>query len=168
MAKRPRLVTILTVDDMGHPCTHIQQYIFADAYSMYGFVNSDTKNNPIDIDQLDYAQTSDFGYIGRDLKGAWDSDYWVWDKMQSLGTDSLFVGHEHCNSSSVLFEGVRFQFGQKSSTYDRANYVTSDGKIVGAEAYDYTSGGTPIVGGTVMYLSEEDGSIVDPYIYYYK
>ena len=63
-------------------------------------------------------------------------------------------------SASVVYEGVRCQYGQKSSTYDRANYY-NNGKIIGS----YTQAGQPIVGGTVIPLAS-DGSLLTPYICY--
>ncbi len=143
---------------------HIQPLIFQKAYEKYGFTNTDTKANPINIDTHEDQLDSDFGYLGRDLKHAWDKDYSIFNGMKALGTDSIFVGHEHCNSASVVYDGIRFQYGQKSSTYDRANYITTDGRIEGS----YIEIGTPIVGGTVIKLSETDGSISDAYIYYCK
>ena len=86
---------------------------------------------------------------------------YVWEGMKALGCDSVFVGHEHCNSASVVYEKVRFQFGQKSSEYDRFNCVGADGKITGG----YTKTGTSLVGGSVIPLSKDDGSIKNPYIY---
>ena len=140
---------------------HIQQYVFAEAYAKYGFDQS-KKYQDINIDTHEDKAESDFGYIGRQLKGPWDTDKSVWRGMKALGTDSIFVGHEHCNSSSVVYDGVRLQFGQKSSTYDRANYVNmTSGKIEGS----YSAIGTPLVGGTVIVLSEGDGVIADAYIY---
>lgn len=76
------------------------------------------------------------------LKGAWDLDGSVWEGIKKLGADSVFVGHEHCNSASVVYDGIRCQYGQKSSTYDRANYVQRDGAIVGS----FTEAGDPMVG----------------------
>ncbi len=144
---------------------HIQIAAFTEAYAKYSFTNSSTAENPINIDRLTDKAVGDFGYLGKDLKGAWDADGKVWAGFKALGVDSILVGHEHCNSASVVYEGVRFQFGQKSSTYDRANYVQSDGRITGV--YPPTPG-TPLIGGTVMPLSKEDGSILNPYIYLCK
>lgn len=143
---------------------HIQIYAFFDAFYQYGFINSGTRNNPINIDELSNKASTDFGYLGRDLKGPWDGSYNVYDGLKDLGIDSIFVGHEHCNSASVVFDGIRFQYGQKTGTYDRANYVKADGTIEGS----YENIGKPIVGGTVIPLSEKDGSITNPYIYYCK
>lgn len=143
---------------------HIQIYAFFDAFYQYGFVNSETKNNPINIDKLPNKEGTDFGYLGRDLKGPWDGRYNVYDGLKDLGIDSIFVGHEHCNSASVVFDGIRFQYGQKTGTYDRANFLKADGTIEGS----YSDIGKPIVGGTVIPLSEKDGSITNPYIYYCK
>lgn len=146
---------------------HIQPMVFKDAFEKYGFTNSGTKENPINIDTHPNKTKGDFGYIGRDLKGAWDKDYAVYNGIKALGADSILVGHEHCNSASVVYDGIRFQYGQKSSSYDRVNWKQPDGTIVGdAGSVGYIDG-EHILGGTVMKLSQQNGSIVDAYIYYY-
>ena len=139
---------------------HIQPAVFGTAFQKYGFTNSGTSQNPINIDLLEYAEDGDFGYLGNDLKSAWDNDLKVYETIKSLGCDSIFAGHEHCNSASFVYDGIRFQYGQKSSTYDRANYITEDGQIVGS----YSKRGAPLVGGTVVRLAE-DGSIKEAHIY---
>ena len=141
---------------------HIQQEIFRTALSQYGTIDSTTVNNPINIDTSANKAETDFGYIGRDLKSPWDEDFTIYNGMKALGCDSHFVGHEHCNSASVMYDGTRFQYGQKSSCYDRANYIKEDGSIVGS----YSDVGTPIEGGTVMKMSAYDGSFTDCFIYY--
>ncbi len=144
---------------------HIQPAIFAEIGQRYGFNGGANPVEPVDIDALENKTSGDFGYIGANLKSAWDHDGTVWNGLKALGVDSIFVGHEHCNSASIVYEGVRLQFGQKSSTYDRVNYLKKDGSIIGS--YPPFSG-TPLVGGTVMPLSQEDGGICDPYIYMCK
>ena len=103
--------------------------------------------------------------IGRDLKGEWDGSRTIYEGMKRLGVDSVFVGHEHCNSASVVYEGIRFQFGQKSSEYDRFNCLEPNG-LVSAVSGRPASHLTSLIGGSVIILSEEDGSIIDAYIYY--
>lgn len=142
---------------------HIQLQVFADAFAKYGFTNSGTINNPIDIDTHSKKENGDFGYLGRDTKTAWDQSHVVWDSLKSMGVDSIFVGHEHCNSASVVYEGVRLQYGQKSSTYDRANYKQSNGTLVGS----YSQVGEPVIGGTTIPILEETGEIVGGEIIYY-
>lgn len=142
---------------------HIQQAIFATAYAKYGF-NQGEKYQDINIDRLEDKAEGDFGYIGRQLKGPWDTNFTVWNAMKRMGVDSIFVGHEHCNSASVVYDGVRFQFGQKSSEYDRFNCVDAEGNITGG----YSKTGTSLIGGSVIVLSEEDGSISNAYIYLCK
>lgn len=139
---------------------HIQLAVFAKAYEKYGFTNSDTINNPINIDKLENKAEGDFGYIGRDLKSPWDDNNYFYNRIKAAGVDSIFVGHEHCNSASVVYGGVRFQFGQKIGTYDRANFVKDNGEIYGA----YMGADTPLSGGTVMVMAE-DGSFKDAYIH---
>lgn len=143
---------------------HIQLYAFVDAFAQYGFTNK-ADCLPIDIDNHPDRKEGDFGYIGAVFPTLWDSDYKVWNGLKALGVDSIFVGHEHCNSGSVTYEGIRMQYGQKSTTYDMANYLLSDGGIVGS--YDDEIG-VPIIGGTALPVSEEDGSFVNPHIVYYE
>ncbi len=139
---------------------HIQPEIFSIIGNKYDF--SDTV---VDIDTQEDKDPDDFGLIGAALKGPWDGNRKIWNGLKDLGVDSIFVGHEHCNSASVVYQGVRLQFGQKTGTYDRVNYLKSNGNIYGA--YPPFSG-TPLVGGTVVPLSKEDGSIQNPYIYLCK
>jgi hypothetical protein len=142
---------------------HIQQAVFGEAYRKYGF-NQDTKYQDIYVDYQDNHTEGDFGYLGRQMKDPWDSDKTIYNGMKELGVDSIFVGHEHCNSASVVYEGIRFQYGQKSSEYDRYNAMTDAGEIVASQIWNKM--GTPLVGGSVIVLSKEDGSIADAYIYY--
>ena len=141
---------------------HIQPKFFEKAFAKYGFSNDNF--TPIDIDKHPDRQSTDFGYLGAPLKSPWDLNYEAYNGMQALGVDSHFVGHEHANSASVVYHGVRFQFGMKSSTYDRNNYVAEDGSIVTS----FDPAGKPLVGGTVIPLSKENGDILQPYIYYCK
>ena len=139
---------------------HIQTAVFGKAYEKYGFDPSSTSHD-INIDTLSDKADGDIGYIGGGIKGAWDASYAVYRTMKALGVDSVFVGHEHNISASVVYEGIRFQFGQKSSEYDFFNSIDAQGNIHWGD----TPVGTSLVGGTVIPLSE-DGSIDEPYIYY--
>ena len=162
---------------------HIQLSYFVKAYAQYDYSghikdggSSSELKYALDLSKKQMINTEtwtvekelevkdgDIGFLGRTMKGAWDTSYSVYSVMKGAGVDSLFVGHEHCNSASVVFDGVRFQFAQKSSTYDRYNSLNSKGEIVGS----YSNAGTPLIGGTAFYLSQTDGAIVNPYIYLY-
>ena len=151
---------------------HVQQAIFQKAFEKYDeFDNtlvsgsSSALQNPLYIDNIAKYDT-DFGFVGRKMKGAWDTNYAVFNGMKALGVDSIFVGHEHCNSASIVFEGVRFQYGQKSSTYDRFNWVEEDGTINGDYKEQMPSDAHALMGGTVIPISQTDGSIGTGYIYY--
>lgn len=148
---------------------HIQQSIFGQAFQKYAeyddlVSSSTTLLHPLNLDAMATADATDFGYLGRKMKGPWDANGSVFDNMKKLGVDSIFVGHEHCNSASIVYNGVRFQYGQKSSTYDRYNWLLSDGTIEGG--YTMPSGAKPLIGGTVIPISQTDGSIGTGYIYY--
>ena len=139
---------------------HIQLAVFGDAFAKYG---TDGSSSHIYIDQFDDRADGDFGYIGAAMKSPWDSDRSIWKGLKELGVDSILVGHEHANSASIVYEGVRLQFGMKCSTYDRLNYIDKNGNIESS----YYSATTPWVGGTYMKLAE-DGSFAETGIYYCK
>lgn len=145
---------------------HIQQAVFGEALEKYGF-DQNQKYHDIFLDYLSDKTAGDFGYVGRQMKDGWDESKRLFKQMKSLGVDSIFVGHEHCNSASVVYEGIRLQYGQKSSQYDRYNSIGSNGKITPSAIYE-NNGKTPIVGGSVVVLSKADGAISNAYIYYCK
>ena len=140
---------------------HIQPKIFEKAFEKYGW----DANNPINIDTCSNKSEGDFGYIGSGLRSAWDNNYAIFNGMKKLGVDSILVGHEHYNSASIVYDGVRFQYGQKSSSYDRVNFKMEDGSIVGQPG-SFDSKGEQLIGGTVMKVSEKDGTIEAAYICY--
>ena len=141
---------------------HIQPTIFVEAYYKKYGVNHGVSEANINIDWSDKKEEGDFGYIGRRMKEPWDGNNKVYKGMKALGVDSIFVGHEHANSGSIVYDGIRFQFGQKSSEYCRFNSISSSGKITTQEYIP--SGSVAMVGGSVMSLAE-DGTIINPYIY---
>ncbi len=142
---------------------HIQILQFDKAFAKYGFTNTDTKEKPISIDWHPDKAESDFGYIGANLKGPWDTNYEIFNKMRSIGVDSIYVGHEHNINASVVYNGIRYQFSQKISTYDRCNWLKEDGTIVGS--FPEVKNAEEIMGGTVNVL-DETGAIIDGYVYY--
>lgn len=154
-----KAITRLSPETKLSMAFHMQIEAFKDAMSIYS-VNGSYTN--VFIDEADNRSDGDFGFTGRGAKGAWDSDYTVWNSIKALGFDSVFVGHEHSNSSSIVYEGIRLQYGMKCSAYDRNNYIKTDGSI---EVAAYSSNNTPWLGGSVFSL-DADGEIKDPYIYY--
>ena len=91
----------------------------------------------------------------------------IFNKMKAKGIDSILLGHMHSSSASIVYDGIRYQFGQKCSLYDSVPTINNNtGKmdyINGAYALD--SYETALVGGTVMKL-DSTGAIVDAYIEY--
>ncbi len=146
---------------------HIQLYAFKAAMEAKGFDLTVNERNdlitPVNLGLGGHG--GDFGYLGRPIKTEMDTSYTIWNEFKELGVDSIFAGHEHCNSLSLEYEGIRLQYGQKSSTYDRANYRLPDGsyKGYGANGKDH---GKPVIGGTLIPLAQ-DGSITTPRIMLY-
>ena len=142
---------------------HIALAAFEVAYGKYGYVRDRASNVfPMEIDKMD-ATGGDFGIVMFPID-CWDKDFAVWNGLKALGVDSVFVGHDHEVSASVVYEGIRCQFGLKSSTYDSNIYINASGKPVKS----WVPAGTPVIGGTVMELSAEDGTIEKAYHYYCK
>ncbi len=166
-----RKITSASPDTKISMAYHIQPSAFSLAFQKYEefsvIMSEDGKSfrNPLNLDTLETAQEGDFGYLGRPMKSAWGDAQEQHDLWKSLNVDSVFVGHEHCNSISIVYDGIRYQYGQKSSTYDRYNALTADGKIFGGYDSEHSSGSKPLMGGTAFKLSQEDGSIVSPYVY---
>lgn len=131
---------------------HIQPSVFKDAFEKYGYDPAEPVNLGLGGDG------GNFGYLGSPLKSEWDQDYKVWNDIRRFCVDSVFVGHEHANSISLMYDGVRLQFGQKSSTYDRSNYE-KDGKYI----CSYVEEGAPVIGGNLILL-DENGKVVNPSI----
>ncbi len=139
---------------------HVPINAFAKAYEKYGYSSTDASVFPIDIDSAPNKAQGDFGYINAKFN-TWDGSDRIWQALKNLGVDNICVGHDHEVLASVVYEGVRLQFGLKSSTYDSNLYKNADGKLVRS----YLANGCPVVGGTVMELSP-DGAIDKAYNYY--
>ena len=141
---------------------HIALHAFENAYEKYGYTRDRSSGVfPLIIDETDGTST-DFGVIMYPIDN-WDKDNSVWQDFKDLGVDSVLVGHDHEVSASVVYEGIRCQFGLKSSTYDSNIYVNENGKLVKS----WVPAGTPMIGGTVMELAP-DGAIEKAYHYYCK
>ena len=147
---------------------HIQQAVFEDAIEKYAdaFAEVSASKNALNLDAWEGADAEDFGCIGHKTSKLWDTDYSIWNGMKALGVDSVFVGHEHTNSFSIVYEGVRLQFGQKSSMFDSYGWVFEDGSVQGGSADERPNNANPLIGGTVIPVSSVDGTIGKGYIYY--
>ncbi len=141
---------------------HVPINAFAKAYAKYGYDAENPACFPIDIDNAPNKAEGDFGFINMKFN-TWDKSDKTFNLLKDLGVDSICVGHDHEVFASVVYEGVRLQFGLKSSTYDSNLYKNKDGKLVRS----HLANGYPVVGGTVMELAS-NGSIEKAYHYYCK
>lgn len=136
-----------------------------DALALYGWEEGGSyTNNPIFIEEAENRADTDFGFIASGDGGAWDTDYSCYNAMKAIGVDSIFVGHIHATSASIVKDGVRFQFGLKTGVYDARLTKMSDGTYDGG----FAVGGKPYIGGSAIIVSEEDGSIENAYHVYHN
>ena len=142
---------------------HIPLHAFESGYEKYGYTRDRASGVfPIKIDEMDKTG-KDFGVILYPIDN-WDKDNTVWESFKSLGVDSVLAGHDHEISASVVYEGIRCQFGLKSSTFDSNIYIDENGNL----KKSWVPAGTPMIGGTVMELAQNDGTIDKAYHYYCK
>lgn len=142
---------------------HIPSEAFSLAALTYNYFNYKGCKN-VNIFNSALPGSGDFGLLTQPFD-CWDITGKVFNSMKDLGCDLIMVGHEHSNSASIMYEGVRLQFGQKSSLYDSTPYVNPatyavKGEYVGASSF------IPLVGGSVIELSMSSGSIENAYIQY--
>lgn len=69
------------------------------------------------------AQFGDSGYKGDQILYDMHDNDGLLEVMKQIGTDGAFFGHVHLNSTSVLYEGVRWTFGLKTGSYDNCPVV---------------------------------------------
>lgn len=83
------------------------------------------------------AQNGDFGTKGETFR-AMALDARFWKTFKNYGFDGIFVGHTHCNNTSVLYDGIRLTFGLKTgyNRYDQYNVGQ-----VGGTSITLTEGG---------------------------
>ena len=141
---------------------HIPIHAFELAFEKYGYTRDRSSGVfPIVIDQMDNTG-KDFGVILYPID-RFDEDNTIYQSFKDLGVDSIFVGHDHEVSAGVSFEGIRFQFGLKSTTYDSNIYIDEEGNL----KKSWVPAGTPMIGGTVVELND-DGALEKIYHYYCK
>ena len=141
---------------------HIAISAFERAFEKYGYTSDRSSSvYPIVIDKMDKTGR-DFGTILLPTP-TWDKDEAVWRGFKELGVDLVMVGHDHELCASVVYEGVRLQFGLKSSTYDSNIYIDREGGL----KKSWVPFGTPMIGGTVMELGD-NGAVERAYHYYCK
>lgn len=141
---------------------HVEMSVWRDAFAQYsGFDASKiSATAPLDLDKV--GNDGDFGVVTTVYSAgeSWDNDKAVWNGIKALGVDSIFVGHLHTNTASLVYEGVRLTYGLKSSTYDQCLYRSGDGYTASYSVLD-----DPVIGGTAIDVSS-DGEAKVHHIYY--
>ena len=76
-----------------------------------------------------------FGGYYADAK-PFDEDGTFFALLKTLGVNSVFCGHEHTNSYSVVYDGVRLTYGLKTGTYDAFRHGDLGGTLITLGATD--------------------------------
>lgn len=71
----------------------------------------------------------DCGAMNSDPDRYIDANYQFHNLLKEYGCEGWFFGHHHKNNASASFEGVRYTYGLKASTYDEYQ----DGEVGGTE-----------------------------------
>lgn len=147
----------------------------------YTVNGQNTKGRVLYLDRTVGHQKGDFGWLT--LLDGWTPDFWdiadtndaiegaegdhaIFKQIKAAGTDSILVGHMHTINASMVYEGIRFQFGQKCSLYDNTSQLLSNKEIASGVGYSYNTGATLLVGGTVIPMDKDTGEILTPYVQY--
>lgn len=100
-------------------CFHIPVEEFALAAVSAGYQEELQQNITYTIgSEITPAKNGDFGTKGEVFKGLHPVPV-LFNLFKKHSVDGVFVGQSHMNSSSVLYEGIRWTFGLKTGTYDR-------------------------------------------------
>lgn len=76
---------------------------------------------------------TNFGGYYDEFTSAWDPDNSFFSLLKSIGVDGVFVGHQHANSLSLVYDGVRLSYGLKTGTYDAFQYGDLGGTMITVE-----------------------------------
>lgn len=74
-----------------------------------------------------------FGGYYEEFTSAWDPNNSFFSLLKEIGVDGVFVGHQHANSLSLVYEGVRLSYGLKTGTYDAFQYGDLGGTMITVE-----------------------------------
>ena len=112
-------------------CWHVpsRDFVFANAKYL-----QEMENFTIHIDVQGDPQ--DFGALKEKggIKGPFDvvevDGKSFLSQLKQFGVDSTFVGHSHCVSTSIVYEGIRWTFGLKTGEYDRFLQDETGGTLI--------------------------------------
>ncbi len=93
------------------------------------------------------AKNGDFGSKAELYTNAWYVEG-LWGILKAHRFDGIFVGHDHVNNTSILYDGIRLTYGLKSSTYD----YHEENQL----------------GGTLISINKNNGNIEVEHCYYQK
>jgi len=81
--------------------------LYPDAYSVRPFVPD---------------RAGDFGTAYKQSKGFRNervrNERKFWNTAKEIGCTDIFVGHQHLNATSIVYDGIRLTYGLKTGTYD--------------------------------------------------
>ena len=102
---------------------HYALRALGDALQAYGytsikndFYSSDGSSSKFKVVNIE-SDNGDYGTINEDPSFI-DGDYVFFNLLKNIGCEGVFFGHNHENSCSVEYKGIRLTYGVKTGTYD--------------------------------------------------
>ena len=94
---------------------HIPVKAFELAEISAGYKTEERNKYAIGVDVK--ARNGDFGCNYSGFTPAYSSENFV-ETLKEMGTEAVFVGHNHSINTCIMYEGIRWVFGLKTGQYD--------------------------------------------------
>lgn len=139
--------TVAENDVPAFVCMHIPTRDFYDALMQSGYQETpDTHDHfaSFEIGKTVPARAGDFGKKNYPLYEN-DASVRLLPLCKKYNIDGVFVGHYHCISTSIAYEGVRFTFGLKTGVYDSYDPEHTGGTLIRLNGKAFTVNHEPCV-----------------------
>lgn len=103
---------------------HIPIKEYSDAATIKGYQSSDAQKEFYIRDE----SGEDFGKKYESIRGMNVPDFWMLLKKHSF--DGVFVGHNHTNNFSIVYDGIRLTCGLKTGEHDRNRNDMKGGTLI--------------------------------------
>jgi len=109
---------------------HIPLDEYAKACYENGYQSNKLPSNTetFDIDSMTNKVNGDFGAKEESFSSFENED--LWNILKTRKFDGVFAGHNHINSLSVVYNGIRLTYGLKTGTFDYCDRTKVGGTLI--------------------------------------